>query len=165
MSGVKTRFRQVNGAGAQTPVIRYLPVTATGRSCNTVIRYILFLPVHGQDSLFESPLKDILSSPEYQKRINVSVKDVRDANPKCRECRFVDRCIGGCREHALLESNHYYGIAESLCRFFEGGWDEKIRAVAEPAYQEYLSRHPELKNRTSKNEESEDKKEERSILC
>ena len=51
MSGVKTRFRQVNGAGAQTPVIRYLPVTATGRSCNTVIRYILFLPVHGQDSL------------------------------------------------------------------------------------------------------------------
>lgn len=116
-------------------------------------------------TVFESPLKDILSSPEYQKRINVSVKDVRDANPKCRECRFVDRCIGGCREHALLESNHYYGIAESLCRFFEGGWDEKIRAVAEPAYQEYLSRHPELKNRTSKNEESEDKKEERSILC
>lgn len=45
------------------------------------------------------------------------------------------------------------------------GTDKENALVAEPAYQEYLSRHPELKNRTSKNEESEDKKEERSILC
>ena len=76
------------------------------------------------------------------------VEQVRDANPRCRSCAHVDRCAGGCRNSALIQGDDYSGIDSDLCWFFDNGWDKKIADVAEPAWQSYLLRHPELKGRT-----------------
>ena len=44
-----------------------------------------------------------------------------------------------------MASGDYNGIDPEQCEFFEKGWDKKIRAIAEPAFQDYLKRHPEIK--------------------
>lgn len=96
-------------------------------------------------NLFKQPLREILSDSEFTKLGCVTVKEVRDANPKCRSCEYIDRCTGGCRNSVLLEGDDYYGISTEMCEFFEHGWDQKTAEAAAPAYQAYLERHPELK--------------------
>ncbi len=93
-------------------------------------------------NLFQTPLKDILHDSPFNDLCNVSVKEIRDHNPKCRECRFVDRCIGGCRNSALIASDDYYGIDEGLCYFFENGWEERLTKAAQGPFEEYLKRNP-----------------------
>ncbi len=95
-------------------------------------------------NLFRQPLREILSDSPFTKLTCATVKEVRDANPKCRSCEYIDRCSGGCRNSALLAADDYYGIDPELCEFFEHGWDKKITEVAEPAYRAYLARHPEI---------------------
>lgn len=92
-------------------------------------------------NLKETPLKEILRDSAFVDLSYVTVGDVRDHNPKCRECRFADRCSGGCRNSVLMKSDDYYGIDPGLCEFFENGWDERIRKAAEPAFQQYIRRN------------------------
>lgn len=94
-------------------------------------------------NIFQQPLKEILSDPFFKKYACATVKDVRDANPQCRTCEYIDRCTGGCRISAMLAGDNYYGIDPALCEFFKNGWDQKIAKAAEPAFQAYLRRHPE----------------------
>lgn len=95
-------------------------------------------------NLFERPLREILSDPAFAQLECATVKQVRDANPECRECAHVDRCAGGCRNSALIKGDDYLGIDSDLCWFFNNEWDKKIADVAEPAWRSYLIRHPEL---------------------
>lgn len=96
------------------------------------------------DNLFQRPLRKILASPEYRERVLVTNGEVRERNPKCQTCPFRDRCDGGCRQSAVLDTGDYYGFDSGLCRFFERGWDKRIRSVAEPAYEAYLARTTKL---------------------
>ena len=93
-------------------------------------------------NLFDTPLKDILSGERFTRLCHATVGEVRDANPKCRSCQFVDRCAGGCRNSVLLACDDYYGIDENLCWFFGSGGEERITAAAEGAFEEYLKRNP-----------------------
>ena len=93
-------------------------------------------------NLKDIPLKDILRDSEFVDLCYVTVGDVRDHNPECRKCRFVDICAGGCRNSVLMQGNDYLGIDKELCNFFENGWNERIRKAAEPAFQEYIKRNP-----------------------
>ena len=110
-------------------------------------------------NLFEQPLREILSDSPFTKLGRATVKDIRDANPGCRGCDYIDRCSGGCRNIALTKGDDFYGIDTELCEFFSGNWDKKIADAAEPAYQAYCLRHPEQKkekNRKEGNEENPD---------
>lgn len=91
-------------------------------------------------SLKEMGLSDILKDSDLIKYEYTTVKDIRDRNEKCRKCRFADRCTGGCRNSALIAGDDYYGIDPSLCEFFENGWDQRIRDVAQPAFEAYQKR-------------------------
>ena len=93
-------------------------------------------------NLKDIPLREILSDSEFVRLSCATVGDVRSHNPKCRECRFADRCTGGCRNSVLMQGDDYYGIDTNLCAFFENGWDERIRRAAEPAFREYIRRNP-----------------------
>lgn len=93
-------------------------------------------------SLKKMKLSDILRDSPLVTYAYATVKDVRDRNEKCRQCRFIDRCTGGCRNSVLLAGNDYYGIAPEVCLFFENGWDERIRAAAQPAFEAYIKRNP-----------------------
>ena len=72
----------------------------------------------------------------------LTVGEVRDRSGKCRECEFIDRCFGGCRNAALMAGDDYYGVDPSICEFFKNGWDKRIREVADPAFEEYIKRCP-----------------------
>ena len=93
-------------------------------------------------NLFETPLKDILGDGDFTRLCHATVGEVRERNPKCRECQYVDRCTGGCRNAALLAEGDYYGVDPELCRFFELGGEARITAAAEGPFAAYLKRNP-----------------------
>ena len=92
-------------------------------------------------NLFDTPLKDILRDSEYTDLCATTVGDIRNHNPKCRSCKFVDRCTGGCRNTVLLEKDDYRGIDEEICYFFENGWEERFGKAAEEPFKAYLERN------------------------
>ena len=93
-------------------------------------------------NLFETPLRDILGGEAFTHLCRTTVGEVRDRNPKCRECRYVDRCTGGCRNAALTVGDDYYGIDPDICRFFENDGEARIEAAAKDAFAAYLKRNP-----------------------
>ena len=64
----------------------------------------------------------------------------------CRECAYVDRCTGGCRNSVLMQGDDYYGIDEDLCYFYENGWEERLTKAAEEPFAAYLKRNPPKKS-------------------
>lgn len=40
-----------------------------------------------------------------------------------------------------MAGDNYYGADPAVCEFFEKGWDKRIRAVAQPAFEEYIKRN------------------------
>lgn len=106
-------------------------------------------------SLKEMTLSEILTDSDLIKYEYTTVKDIRDRNEKCRRCRFVDRCTGGCRNSALIAGDDYYCIDPYLCEFFGNGWDQRIRDAAQPAFEAYLKRNPPVrKNETGSLEDN-----------
>ena len=94
-------------------------------------------------NLFKTPLKEILApDSEFSRLCNATVGDVRDHYPKCRDCRYVDRCAGGCRNAALLAGDDYYGVDPKACWFFEHDGEARIEAAAKDAFEAYLKRNP-----------------------
>ena len=93
-------------------------------------------------NLFETPLRDILHDSELTTLCEATVEEVRNHNPECQSCKYVDRCTGGCRNSALMQGDDYYGIDKKLCYFFENGWEERITKAAEEPFREYLKRNP-----------------------
>ena len=105
-------------------------------------------------NLFRTPLKEILRDSKLIELTAVTVGDVRDHNPKCRTCRFVDRCTGGCRNAVLMACDDYYGIDPDVCYFFERGWEDRIKKAVEEPFREYLKRNPPKEDRRKDTEES-----------
>lgn len=98
-------------------------------------------------NVFETPLATILGENEFMNRCSATVGQVRDANPKCRSCAYLDRCNGGCRASAVCAGPDYLGIDPSTCHFFQGSWYERFKEVGEAARDAYLERHPEIAER------------------
>lgn len=93
-------------------------------------------------SLREQRLSEILQDSKLVELSYATVRDVRDGNDECRNCDYVDRCAGGCRNSALMAEGGYYGVDPNCCYYFKNGWEQRIRAVAQPAFEEYLRRNP-----------------------
>ena len=79
---------------------------------------------------------------DFNRLCRTTVGEIRDRNRKCRECKYVDRCTGSCRNSALLEGDDYYAPSEENCYFFENGWEERITAAAEGPFADYIRRCP-----------------------
>ena len=92
-------------------------------------------------SLKDHRLSEILRDSDYVRMSYATVGDVRRGG-KCGRCEYVDRCAGGCRNSALMgENNDYYSPDPDACRFFEGGWEARIRSAADPAYTAYARKN------------------------
>ena len=110
-------------------------------------------------NMFRTPLKDIIGlGSDFNKLCHTTVAEVRDKSDKCRDCKYIDRCTGGCRNVALMQGDNYYAADEENCFFFENGWEERITAAAQPAFEEYIKRCPPKKKENS--EERRDKVDE-----
>ena len=97
-------------------------------------------------NLKETPLKEILSGKEFHDLCFATVEEIRDHNPKCRECKYIDKCTGGCRNAVLMNSDDYYGIDPQLCWFFENNGEERITKAASEPFEAYIKRNPPKKN-------------------
>ena len=94
-------------------------------------------------NLFKTPLKEILASDsEFSRLCHATVGEVRDRSGKCRDCRYLDRCSGGCRNGALMAGDNYYGADPELCWFFEHDGEARITAAVGNTFEEYLKRNP-----------------------
>ena len=107
-------------------------------------------------NLFKTPLKDIIAyESDFNKLCHTTVAEIRDKGGKCRDCKFIDRCAGGCRNTAILHSDNYYSPDPENCFFFENGWEERITAAAQPAFEEYIKRCPPKKKENKDDEKTE----------
>lgn len=98
-------------------------------------------------TLRERPLREILTDSNYVNLSYTTVGDVRRGNAECRKCEYVDRCSGSCRNAALMAGDNYYGVDPDACFFFKNGWEERIHAVAQPAFDAYIGRNPPKESR------------------
>ncbi|MBR5091565.1 MAG: radical SAM protein [Ruminiclostridium sp.] len=101
-------------------------------------------------NLFKTPLKEIIGlNSDFNRLCHTTVAETRDKSGKCRDCKYIDRCAGGCRNAAIMTSDNYYAPDEENCYFFENGWEERITAAAQPAFEEYIKRCPPKKKETA----------------
>ncbi len=105
-------------------------------------------------NLFETLLKDILNGAEFTELCGAKVKDIRDHNPKCRTCKYVDRCTGGCRNGALIAGDDYFATDPDICWFFEHDGEERITAAAQAPFAEYIKRNPPVERKKSGDKEA-----------
>ena len=92
-------------------------------------------------NLYKEPLRDILGDTHFMDLCATTVKQVRDGNDKCRKCDYVDKCTGGCRNSAIIDSDNFYDVDKSVCFFFENGWEDRLRAVSEEHYVKYCEKN------------------------
>lgn len=105
-------------------------------------------------NLKETPLREILRDSDFVSLCYSTVGDVRNNNDECRKCEFVDRCIGGCRNAALIAGDNYFGVDPDVCEFFRNGWDKRIHEIAQPAFEAYIRRCPPGKTEPESDEPS-----------
>lgn len=93
-------------------------------------------------SLKEMSLKDIFNDSYLQWAGGVTIQDIADHNQKCRDCEYLGDCSGGCRATAVGERyDDYLMPDEETCSFFKEGWMDRINAVAEEPFREYIERN------------------------
>ncbi|MDR1088665.1 MAG: radical SAM protein [Coriobacteriales bacterium] len=92
------------------------------------------LPIQDEmPSLCDITLTEALSGSRYSERIQTPVSTLLEHNPACAACEYRTQCGGGCRAAALAANadNDYLGRDPATCAFFKGGYEDRIRGVAE----------------------------------
>jgi radical SAM protein with 4Fe4S-binding SPASM domain len=92
------------------------------------------LPIQDEyPSLYESTVAEALNSSLYLERITAPVSELFGKNAECAACGHRLHCNGGCRAAALMENEgaDYFGKDSWTCHFYKGGYEERIKAVAE----------------------------------
>ena len=116
-------------------------------------------------NLFDTRLADILNDSDFTHLCRATVGDLRDRNPKCRECEHMDLCGGGCRNAVLAAGEDYYGIDPELCWYFEHDGKARIEAAAKAPFEAYLKRNPPKKEQQKKTEDQDEKVKNDLIEC
>lgn len=81
----------------------------------------------------DKSLKEILNDKAYMDFVSTRLGDYFKANPECDNCEYRNRCGGGCRGMAMFENRDgdFFGIDKSTCKFFKGGYYDRIIALGE----------------------------------
>lgn len=82
----------------------------------------------------ETGLKPLLQTGDFIDNVCATLKDLKDNNEKCRDCKWFKYCCGGCRAVGLSLSGEIYGSDKANCIFFNNGYIEKLQE-AMPGYQ------------------------------
>lgn len=90
-------------------------------------------------NISEMTISQALSDSFYLDRIRVTVGDVCDNVPECRECPWLSHCLGGCRAKAVGTDGRadFMGIDRNSCAYFKGGYYERARALVEQLREEH----------------------------
>ena len=72
-------------------------------------------------------LSKLLRESEYLTNVCTTVKDLKEHNEKCANCKWFPYCCGGCRAVGLALTDDVFGSDLSKCLFFEGGYIDKLK--------------------------------------
>ena len=91
-------------------------------------------------TIFDKPLKELLNDGDYMNFINTQLEDYFKANPTCAACEYKNRCAGGCRGNAMANNGDgdLLGVDEEACKFFKGGYYNKVLALGEKLNLKYI---------------------------
>jgi len=82
------------------------------------------------DSIYDKPMRELLSDSAYTRASLTKVSDVVDANEECRDCIFKYECGAGCRGCAVGETGtDFFAINKETCHLFKAGWVEKLKEL------------------------------------
>ena len=86
--------------------------------------------------LYQMSLKEALTDSAFTKIMELTNADIRDHNPKCRDCEYLPMCGGGCRLSAFKKTGDLLGYDPQMCEFFENRIDLKFREAIRQATME-----------------------------
>jgi len=110
---------------------RNMPFVASDGSLTLCNQISGWEAAHGvsRGNVYESPLQELLSDSAFTQQLLVTVARVRDHNPQCGECPFLDLCDCGCRAVALATTDDLLAADQTRCAFFYGGYLERFDAL------------------------------------
>ena len=80
-------------------------------------------------SLYDRPLRDILTDSAYTRVCLMKMGEVVDAHDRCRDCQYQLYCGAGCRACGIGETGTDRAIDREVCHFFRAGWFDKATAL------------------------------------
>ena len=80
----------------------------------------------------DKSLKEILNDEAYMRLVNTRLGEYFKRHPECADCEYKNRCGGGCRGMAMYynRDGDIFGIDKDTCKFFKGGYYDKVVALA-----------------------------------
>ena len=90
------------------------------------------LPIQDEyPSLYDRSIAEAMRDSIYLRRISAPICELFERQAECAACEHRLHCNGGCRAAALMENDgaDYFGVDSWTCRFFKGGYEQKIKAI------------------------------------
>ena len=86
-------------------------------------------------NLFETPLEDILYESSYTALTDKKIDYVLAHNEKCHDCKYRNRCCGGCRAMGTGQNGgDYFAVDPVACEMFLGGWVDRLYETADKLF-------------------------------
>ena len=82
-------------------------------------------------------LQKHLREGDYLCTVCTTVKDLKEHNRKCADCKWFKYCCGGCRAIGLALTEDVFGSDQSKCLFFEGHYLQKLDSALSGYYSAY----------------------------
>lgn len=79
--------------------------------------------------LTEHSFEECVTSPVYDEFLHMYADKIIEHNEECQNCEHLPSCGCGCRGAAISGQHSIYGIEIDRCKFFKGGWQDKIKEV------------------------------------
>ena len=81
-------------------------------------------------NVYTDDLHHILRDGDMMKLFRLSVGEMKDRIPSCRDCEWKKLCNFGCRAEAFAQGNTIEGIDQRMCIFFKEGYYDRFRFIA-----------------------------------
>ena len=82
-------------------------------------------------NVYRNSLQELYTDSAFLDHLTLTCGQIKQNEPRCRDCRWKDRCSAGCRAEAMVQGNGITGIDERVCKFYKGGCYERLLALAD----------------------------------
>lgn len=74
-------------------------------------------------------LKNAINQGFCTSVVNRKLSDLIANNHECAECAYVEKCYGGCRARAFVDTGSLYGKDQTNCVLWKNGYAEKFKQL------------------------------------
>lgn len=102
---------------------RLLPcIAASGLSASMEVEW---------GNVYRDSLRELYTESDFLDRLSLTCGQIKNDEPRCRDCRWRSICSAGCRVEAMVQGRGLTGVDQRVCRFFDNGCYERLRAIAD----------------------------------